>query len=1120
MNDNKLTHKDWNLLAICGALLLISIIYLSRNYRKAFPAYDLQFDITRIESRDLAENFLRRQNINLSDYRHAVIFDYDELPKTFIEKEVGFEEATHLLCQDFPIWHWSNRWFKPLSPEEIKVNLALNGRITYFEHFLPEEAAAERISVEAARRICQDFLMTTMQMNPAEWEFIEDKTDIKPNRVDHFFTYQKKGVEISNATYRLEIGILGGQVGKYREYWKLPEQWLSNYKHLRSLNSTTALAADVFFGLILIAALIVFIIQLSRQNVHLKTALGFGLITFILQFAGNINELPITIYAFDTNQSLGNYYGNYFIQTFLIALLYALLVAVITGAGEVLYRRAYPQHLSMSKLFSPTGLRTKSFLINSTLGMTLAVVFIAFQTGFYLIANRFGAWAPAEVNYSNAINTYFPWIFVLLIGFIPAVTEEFSFRLFAIPFFAKIFRSKPLAILIPALIWGFAHANYPNQPFWIRGAEVSLFGIFVGVLFWRYGILTVLVWHYTVDAIYTAVFLVKTGQPYLIVTAILAAGVIVLPIIYNIVCYRRNRSFADSSGLLNGEVVFIIKPEKTITNEVPEISEVKEYQSYSPRKIRNGLIISALFLLILLIPGHRVGDFYRFPIPKNEIRHTAQEFLAAKEVVPSNFRIAIGLDNNYDPLMGQYVIQHSSLNQLNFIMLQYLPDLITWQVRFFQPNQREEYRIYVHPMKNTVAAFSHILDETDPGARLSKASAQRKAEEFLTFKKYDLSNFSLIESNSDVLPNRTDYRFIWESRDEHPASVADARLRLTVTLKGDEIAAFATDYKIPEDWLLAQTRQTTFQSIMTGVQIALIILILYRIIKILLKRPKKVFSGWRIAIRLALYLVGLAIIVSGLNYSAALLNYDTSWTLTNWNFLWILSILLKAIGVSLLTVLIFSTVGLLYPDAIQTLQKAHRPRYTRDALIASILIICGLLACNRLSNYIISMIKPELLANHQITSGLEDSLFPFFDALQRIIIMSILSIGAIAFIGFILQNLKGQNFRKVMTLIMLTAVFLPDNYLTLSGYLVVYLQFILPILWLYFCLKYFVGANPPAYLYAAVGYFMINQIFSLLRAGSPQGRLAAILLILLGLILSSWLIIEKQNVNFKSTMSN
>ena len=157
----------------------------------------------------------------------------------------------------------------------------------------------------------------------------------------------------------------------------------------------------------------------------------------------------------------------------------------------------------------------------------------------------------------------------------------------------------------------------------------------MGVLFWRYGILTVLVWHYTVDAIYTAVFLVKTGQPYLIVTAILAAGVIALPIIYNIICYRRNRSFADSSGLLNGEAVFIIKPKKTITNEVPEISEVKEYKSYSPRKIRNGLIISALFLLILLIPVHRVGDFYRFPIPKNEIRHTAQEFLAEKEIVVS-----------------------------------------------------------------------------------------------------------------------------------------------------------------------------------------------------------------------------------------------------------------------------------------------------------------------------------------------------------------------------------------------------------------------------------------------------------------------------------------------------
>jgi hypothetical protein len=75
MNDNKLMRKDWNLLAICGALLLISIIYLSHNYRKAFPAYDLKFEITSADSRDLAEKFLSRQHIDLNDYRYAVVFD-------------------------------------------------------------------------------------------------------------------------------------------------------------------------------------------------------------------------------------------------------------------------------------------------------------------------------------------------------------------------------------------------------------------------------------------------------------------------------------------------------------------------------------------------------------------------------------------------------------------------------------------------------------------------------------------------------------------------------------------------------------------------------------------------------------------------------------------------------------------------------------------------------------------------------------------------------------------------------------------------------------------------------------------------------------------------------------
>jgi len=1115
MTDLKLTRKDWNLLTICGVLLLISILYLHQNYRKAFPAYDLKFNVNRAESRIIAEKFLSRQNIDLNGYHHAVIFDYDELSKIFIEKEVGPEEGSRLLSEDFPIWRWSNRWFRPLSREEFKVNLTPDGKVTYFEHVMPEEAAAPSVAISEAREICQDFLMSALRANPGEWEFLEEKTDIKPNRTDYLFTYKKKGIEVFNATYRLEIGVQGDQVGKYREYWKLPEQWLRNYQHLRSLNSTTALTADLLFFLILVSALIVFIINLNRKNVHFKTAIWFGIITFILQIASQLNELPIKIYAFDTNQSLGNYYGDYFIQTFLVALLYGLLVTVITAAGEALYRRAHPDHLALAKVFSPTGLRSKSFLTKSILGLTLAVVFIAYQTCFYMVANRFGAWSPIEVTYSNVLNTYFPWIFVLLIGFIPAVTEEFSFRLFAIPFIGKIFRSKPLAILIPALIWGFAHANYPNQPFWIRGAEVSLFAIFVGMIFVRFGILTVLVWHYTVDAIYSAVFLIKTGQPYLIVTASLAAGLMLLPIIYNIFYYLRNRRFAASSGLLNGEPFPDSTPDIVAKAEPAIEPEAPLYMSYSPRKVRLGLIMSAVFLSFLLIPSQRVGEFYDYPIPKNEIRRTAVEFLSKRGVNPQNFKTAMGINHYYDPLMGQYIIEYSSLRQLNLIMAQYLPDLVTWEVRFFRPDEREEYRIQVNPMSNAVVAFNHILDETAVGAQLSKSEARKQVEEFLFSRNLNLSDFTLVESNSQTLPNRTDYNFIWESRDDHPASIAEARLRLKINIKGTEVASFATDYKIPEEWLLSQTRHTTLQSVMTGVQIVILIITVFWSVVFLLKRRRAVLGGWRPIIAIAAFIAILTLIVSGLNHSGALMGYDTSWSLTNWNFLWILLSILKAIGIGLLSALLLSAVGFLYPEVNQAFRKAVRPQYTRDALIAAILIISGLLACNRLSSSFISLIDPAIFARYFTFSGLEESAFPFFDAVQDIIFKSVLIIGALAIIGFILRSLLKRDILRILVLIILTAVFLPDNYLMLSGYLAVYLRFILPLFWLFLSLKYFVGLNPSAYLYTTVGYCMVIQIINLLKGNSPNGRFTAVLLIIVGLLIILKLVTEKKELNLR-----
>jgi len=1103
--EKRLTRKDLILIGIGLLLLLLAVWYQLENADRAFPEHTIDFQINRAESGTQSARFLKDIGFSMDGFRHATAFSYDQTAKTFLEKEVGLSAFDELLDEHLCLWYWSNRWFKPLSKEEYRAHITPTGDIQYFEHIVAEEKGAPSLSIDEARRKSQVFLEELLGVRISDWEFVDQKTEVMPNRVDYLFSYKKKDYEIYDATYRFDIKVQGDEIGQFRKYLKVPDVWKREYSRLRSLNNTTATVADIFFLLLIIAAVVVLILRISRRDIRLRVALALGIITFGLYFLFQLNQLPVLLYRFDTNQSIGNFYTVNILVGFLQAVLIGLLVTLVVAAGDALYRSRYPRKMSLPHVFSMRGLRSKEAFLGIFVGLVLAWVFIAFQTFFYLMAKRLGAWAPHAISYSDSLNTAIPWIFVLLGGFVPAVLEEFSFRIFAIPFFERLLKSRVIAVILPAIIWGFAHANYPNQPFWIRGVEVGLIGMVIGVIFLRFNILALLVWHYSVDAIMAATVLVKTGQPYHVISGVLAAGLMVIPLLYGLIYYIRRGAFEESEPLQNAEQAENVIPPPAAA--APS-SVAVDYTALPRRRCRLGIALMVLFLLMQFLPVRRIGEFIEYRIGSSEARVLAQEFLVQSGVDPGAYRVAQDLESQLKSQWGKYILQRESIPGFNKLLARHMPNAAMWQVRFYRPLQKEEYRIGVAVNSGDIVAFEHVLADSARGYSIDVVSAQHRVEEFIARRGFRIEDLELKETFSKQMENRRDHTFLWETRPDHPASIDKGRLRIKTVVKGDEIAHFQRSYMVPEEWERRESRRTSWDSARLGIQILGALGLCALFIWILVKRSNGLKLHWKPALITGFCVALLLLGVDLLGLSQLQMQYDTSWSLQVWRIMTLALLVLKLIGIGLLATLFMLLIYSFFPDALGSLRSSRRSLYSRDALFAAAVLTAGVFGVQRLGLFVFALFPagiiqaavslPEYLASAQ----------PFLSSLLSIGVRSVL---AVAFIGMAVlahQKLPIPGRLRFPAVLVLVLLFLPQSVDSVVELWTHFLSHGLLIGGLWIGVRYFLRKNYPAYLYSVIAILSIDRIVDFVRYNPPLGRLYAALLA--GLLLASilWLLTE------------
>src|SRR3989440_6597019 len=819
---DRLTGSDKRTLLLWVVVGILGALFAYKYFFRAFPEASVNFQVPREEALERAQKFVGGLREDVSGYQSTIVFAVDDNAKVYLERQLGLQQANKLMSSELNIWFWDVRFFKPQQEEEFRVRVSPAGQIAGYNHKIEESRAGASLDRSTAQSAAQSYLAAKLELNLSGWDFLPEEANSRkrPNRLDWAFTWEKRGFRAKDAPYRLQVILQGDKVGGSEEFLKVPEAWERSYQQLRSSNILYNQIAIIPYILFLGSALWVGITLTKHGQTSWGGAIKLGVIVAALFFLMEMNQWQFERAGYDTHES----YGSFVLLRLGIAVASALgtglMVTLVLPGGEPLYRSYRPDRIQLSRAFTLRGLRSREFFSSAVVGLTLAAAHIGFIVAFYMVGSRYGVWAPQDLNYSDTVNTTFPWIAGVAIGLMASTSEEFLFRLFAIPFVERMTKSRILAVILPAFSWSFLHSAYPQEPGYIRGIEVGIIGVVAGIVMLRWGIVATLIWHYTVDASLVGLLLIRSNSLYFKISGVVVGAAALAPLAFACISYWTRGGFEIGEDLLNRAES---APEIDLRSE-PATARAElasgGYDALSP-----GMIA---FLAVCLVAGggvagplkqQSIGEYLKLSNNARTARARSDQIMHQRGLDPNSYYHAAVFVDIADPLVNEYLRQRLGIAGVNAIYSERVPAAL-WRVRYFRDSQPEEFAVILRP-DGSIHSVRHTLAEETPGAALTKEDAVARAEKFLRDeKRLDVKDWRLVESNSDKRPHRIDHSLTCEQNDPLDASQSSfastedhAHARMDVQLLGDEVTNYRTYIKIPDEWRRKQQELSLFRTV-------------------------------------------------------------------------------------------------------------------------------------------------------------------------------------------------------------------------------------------------------------------------------------------------------------------
>jgi len=542
MHRLKLLSWENLILLLLATAGLLTFIFLNDQ---VFPTASIDFKLSKSQIGQVGEDYLAKLGIDTTGYTRTIIFGSDDNASVYLTSQLGIEQTNEIIkSTEIPIWRWELRWFIAGERTEYQMFITPQGEVVAFKTVLPEDAAGGDVGREQALLSAQNFLVDNPRFSSGDWQLVEDSSKTLPNRTDYYFTWEDKSTTFGEEGHlRMSLVVSGEQVSTARLLFKAPEKFLDQYENEKSWGTLLGMFSALGMVILLIGGIIIFLKRIRTHTLPIKYALVVGLVVAVAVFLFSVNSFPTSLMDYNTSQAYATFLFQHIFYALMGGLLYGLVVFIVATSGQTLGLKFFPNSLSTTESFRRREVFGRPLAMASLRGYFVAFIGLGYQTLFYLIATRhFGVWFPAGNEYSDVYGTLVPFIAPLSVGILAAVSEEYMFRLFGVAWFKSLFRNTFIAAVLASMIWALGHSTYAVYPVYTRGIELTIDGLITCFFFLRYDLMTVIIAHYAIDAIFVGIPMLKSGNTYFLVSGVVVMALAALPLLSLLFLRRKQKA--------------------------------------------------------------------------------------------------------------------------------------------------------------------------------------------------------------------------------------------------------------------------------------------------------------------------------------------------------------------------------------------------------------------------------------------------------------------------------------------------------------------------------------------------------------------------------------------------